>query len=34
LATEVGRRYGAPVQMMQLKHGIYDDASIPVIACE
>src|SRR5580700_5587557 len=22
LATEVGRRFGAPVQMMQLKHGI------------
>jgi uncharacterized protein YcbX len=32
LATEVGRRYGAPVQMMQLKHGIFDDASISVIA--
>ena len=32
LATEVGRRYGAPVQMMQLKHGIFDEASISVIA--
>jgi uncharacterized protein YcbX len=32
LATEVGRRYGAPVQMMQLRHGIFDDASISVIA--
>lgn len=32
LAAEVGRRYGAPVQMMQLKHGIFDDASISVIA--
>lgn len=31
LATDVGRRYGAPVQMMQLKHGIFDDASISVI---
>ncbi|MGZ4814066.1 MAG: MOSC domain-containing protein [Terriglobales bacterium] len=31
LAAEVGRRYGAPVQMMQLKHGIFDDASISVI---
>jgi uncharacterized protein len=32
LAAEVGRRYGAPVQMMQLKHGIFDDACISVIA--
>src|SRR5438445_879564 len=32
LATEVGRRYGAPVQMMRLRHGIFDDASISVIA--
>jgi uncharacterized protein len=32
LATEVGRRCGAPVQMMQLKHGIFDEASISVIA--
>jgi uncharacterized protein YcbX len=34
LATEVGRRYGAPVEMMQLKHGIFDDASISVIASD
>ena len=34
LATEVGRRYGAPVQMMQLKHGIFDAASISVIASD
>jgi uncharacterized protein len=34
LATEVGRRYGAPVQMMQLRHGIFDEASISVIASE
>ena len=34
LATEVGRRYGAPVQMMQLKHGIFDDATISVIASD
>ena len=27
LATEVGRRYGTPVQMMQLKHGIFDEAT-------
>jgi uncharacterized protein YcbX len=32
LATEVGRRYGAPVQMMQLNHGIFDEASISLIA--
>jgi uncharacterized protein len=32
LAKEVGRRCGAPVQMMQLKHGIFDDATISVIA--
>jgi uncharacterized protein YcbX len=32
LAAEVGRRYGAPVQMMQMKHGIFDDASISVIS--
>src|SRR6266568_4521089 len=34
LATEVGRRHGAPVQMMRLKHGIFDDASISVIASD
>jgi uncharacterized protein len=34
LATEVSRRYGAPVQMMQLKHGIFDEASISVIALD
>jgi uncharacterized protein len=34
LATEVGRRYGAPVQMMQLNHGIFDEASISVIAVD
>jgi uncharacterized protein len=34
LAAEVGRRYGAPVQMMQMKHGIFDDASISVIASD
>ena len=32
LAAEVERRYGAPVQMLQLKHGIFDEASISVIA--
>src|SRR2546430_10395697 len=34
LAKEVGRRYDAPVQMMQLKHGIFDEASISVIASD
>src|SRR5437868_1385941 len=34
LAADVGRRYGAPVQMMQLKHGIFDEASISVIASD
>jgi uncharacterized protein len=31
LAAEVGRRYGSPVQMMQLNHGIFDDSSVSVI---
>ncbi len=31
LGTEVGRRYGAPVEMMQLNHGFFDEASISVI---
>jgi len=34
LATEVGRRLGAPVQMMHLRHGIFDEASISVIASD
>jgi uncharacterized protein YcbX len=34
LASEIGRRYGAPVEMMQMKHGIFDDANISVIASE
>jgi uncharacterized protein YcbX len=34
LAAEVGRRYGAPVQMLQLNHGIFDEASISVIASD
>jgi uncharacterized protein YcbX len=34
LAAEVGRRHGAPVQMMQLKHGIFDDASLSVIVSD
>jgi uncharacterized protein YcbX len=34
LAAEVGRRYRAPVQMMQWKHGIFDEASVSVIASD
>ncbi len=34
LAAEVGRRFGGPVQMMQLRQGIFDDATISVIAAE
>ncbi len=34
LAAEIGRRYGAPVQMMQWKHGIFDEAVISVIASD
>jgi uncharacterized protein YcbX len=34
LATEVGRRYGTPVQMMHLRHGIFDEACVPVIASD
>jgi uncharacterized protein YcbX len=34
LAGEIGRRHGAPVQMMQLSHGIFDDATLSVIAVE
>jgi len=34
LAIEVGRRYGSPVQMMQWKHGVFDDACLSVIATD
>ena len=34
LAAEVGRRFGAPVQMMQLKHGMFDEAAISVISSD
>jgi uncharacterized protein YcbX len=34
LATEIERRHGAPVHMMQLKHGIFDEGSISVIASD
>ena len=32
LAREVGRRHGSPVEMMHLDRGIFDEASISVIA--
>lgn len=32
LAADVERRHGAPVEMMHLKHGIFDDASLSVIS--
>jgi len=34
LAAEVGRRHGAPVQMMQLRQGVFDEATISVIASD
>ena len=34
LAAEIGRRHGAPVQMMQLNQGIFDEAHISVIASD
>jgi uncharacterized protein YcbX len=34
LAAEVARRDGAPVQMMQMKHGIFDEAHVSVIALD
>jgi len=34
LAVEIGRRHGAPVEMMQVRHGVFDDASISVIAVD
>jgi uncharacterized protein YcbX len=34
LAADVGTRFGSPVQMMHLRHGVFDDASISVITSE
>jgi len=34
LDTEIERRYGASVQLMQLKQGIFDEATISVIALD
>lgn len=34
LANNIGRRYGAPVELMHLRHGIFDDASVSVITSD
>ena len=34
LAADVSRRCGAPVEMMRLKHGIFDEATISVITTD
>ncbi len=34
LAAEIGRRLGAPVEMMRLKHGVFDEATVSVIALD
>ena len=34
LAAELERLHGAPLQMMQLKHGTFDEASLSVIASD
>jgi hypothetical protein len=31
LAEDIGRRHGTAVQMLHLKHGIFDDASVSII---
>jgi uncharacterized protein len=34
LAADIERRFGAPVEMMQLRHGIFDEACVSVIASD
>jgi uncharacterized protein YcbX len=34
LAAQIERRHGAPVQMTHLRHGIYDEACVSVIASD
>jgi uncharacterized protein YcbX len=34
LALEIGRRHRAPVEMMPIKHGIFDEGSISVITSD
>jgi uncharacterized protein YcbX len=31
LAAEIGRRHGAPVELMQMKHGVFDEGAVSVI---
>lgn len=31
LATDIARRHRAPVEMMRMKHGVFDDASVSII---
>lgn len=31
LAAAIARRHGAPVEMMRMKHGVFDDASVSLI---
>jgi len=34
LAQEIARRLGAPVEMMTMKHGVFDEASLSLIASD
>jgi len=34
LAAEIARRHGSPVQMMHLRHGIFDETPISIIASD
>jgi uncharacterized protein YcbX len=34
LAAEIGRRHGSPVELMQLAHGVFDDATVSVITTD
>jgi uncharacterized protein YcbX len=34
LAAEIARRWGAPVELMHLKHGIFDDGAVSVISSD
>lgn len=34
LAADIASRYGAPVEVLQMRHGIFDDATLSVIALD
>jgi uncharacterized protein YcbX len=34
LASEIAQRFGRPVQMMRLSHGIFDEANLSLVAAE